>query len=128
MRKEVKNWLDSARYDLEVAGHLLGIGSYVYTVFMCQLALEKVMKAKVEEITGKAPPKTHDLRRLMRLAQLAPDDTTEDFVLEVSNLSVVTRYPEDFQTMLKDFSRERAEFTLSKAIEVFQWIEKTISS
>ncbi len=128
MRKEVQNWLDSARYDLEAAGHLFRAGSYIYTVFMCHLALEKVLKAKVEEITGKEPPRTHDLEYLMELAQLSSDEDTEDFILELSNLSVVTRYPRDFQAMLKDFSRERAELTMLKATKVFQWIENTISS
>lgn len=127
MKKEVQNWLDSARYDLKVAGHLFHASSYIYTVFMCHLALEKVLKAKVEEVTGKTPPKTHDLDYLATVAELSFDEDTEDFILELSNLSAVTRYPQDFQAMLKDFSRERAEHTMFKAIEVFQWIEGTIS-
>lgn len=61
MREEVKNWLDSARYDLETAEYMFNTGRYIYTVFMCHLALEKVLKAKVQEITGKTPLKTHDL-------------------------------------------------------------------
>ena len=127
MRKEVQNWLDSARYDLEVAGNLPGIGSYVYTVFMCHLALEKVLKAKVVEITGKKPPKTHDLEYLVELSELSPNEDAERFISRISNVSTVARYPRDFQMMLKDFSRERAESTLSRTTEVFQWIEKTIS-
>ncbi len=47
--------------------------------------------------------------------------------LDFSNVSVVTRYPKDFNMMLRDFSQERAEFILAKTTEVFQWIEKTIS-
>ena len=128
MEKEVQNWLDSARYDLETARHLLRAGRYIYTVFMCHLALEKVLKAKVEEVIGEAPPKTHDLEYLVKLAGLSLDENTKDFILELSNLSVVTRYPRDFQTMLRDFSRERVELTMIKATEVFQWIEDTISS
>jgi HEPN domain-containing protein len=127
MKKEIQNWLDSARYDLETAEYLFCAGRYIYTVFMCHLALEKVLKAKVEEITGEEPPKTHDLEYLTGLARLSLNEDMEDFVLELSNLSVITRYPRDFQMMLKDFSRERTELTLSKATEVFQWIERTIS-
>ena len=94
---------------------------------MCHLALEKALKAKVEEVTGEEPPKTHDLEYLVGLAGLSFDENTEDFVLELSNLGVVTRYPRNFQMMLKDFSQERVEITLLKATEVFQWIERTIS-
>lgn len=127
MKKEVQNWLDSARYDLETARHLFQAGRYIYTVFMCHLALEKALKAKVAEITGEEPPKTHDLEYLTGLAGLSLDREAEEFISGISNMSVVTRYPTDFQKMLKDFSEERVGFILSKSTEVFQWIERTIS-
>ncbi|MGE5443763.1 MAG: HEPN domain-containing protein [Ignavibacteriales bacterium] len=69
MKKGVKNWLESAQYDLETAEHMLKTGRYIYTVFMCHLALEQVLKAKVEEVTGRTPPRTHDLGYLMELAK-----------------------------------------------------------
>ncbi len=126
MREEVKNWLDSAQYDLETAAHMFNTGRYIYTVFMCHLALEKALKAKIQEITSKTPPKTHDLEYLLGISMLFLDREMEEFLVEISNLSVVTRYPTDFQRMLKDFSRERAEFILIKTREVFQWIRKFI--
>ncbi len=126
MKKEVQNWLDSARYDLETARDMFRSGRYIYTVFMCHLALEKALKAKVAEITGEEPPKTHDLEYLAGLAGLSLDREAEEFISGISNMSVVTRYPRDFQKMLKDFSEERIGFILSKSTEVFQWIERTI--
>jgi HEPN domain-containing protein len=95
---------------------------------MCHLALEKVLKAKVERSTGEEPPRTHDLEYLMELAGLSPDEETADFISGLSNISVITRYPRDFQMMLESFSRGKAEFILSKTTEVFQWIEKIIAS
>lgn len=94
---------------------------------MCHLGLEKALKAKVEEITGRTPPKTHDLEYLVGLTGLSPDNDMEKFIVEISNLSVVTRYPSDFQRILRDFSRKRAELILIKAREVFQWIKGSIS-
>lgn len=127
MKKEVKNWLDSAQYDLETAEHMFNTGRYIYTIFMCHLALEKMLKAKIEEITGKTPPKVHDLEYLTELAKLSPDEDIGKFIVEITNLSVVTRYPRDFQQMLKNFSRERVELILTKTKEVFQWIKKFIT-
>ena len=128
MKKEVKNWLDSAQYDLETAEHLFNTGRYIYTVFMCHLALEKMLKAKVQEITDKTPPKTHDLEYLLGIAELSPDEEMERFIVEISNLSVVTRYPSDFQRMVRDFSQERTELIIKKTKEVFQWIKKSLIS
>ncbi len=93
---------------------------------MCHLSLEKVLKGKVEEVTGKIPPRTHDLEYLMGLAKLSPDEDTEKFIAEITNLSLVTRYPSDFQRILKDFSQKRTELILPKTKEVFQWIKKSI--
>lgn len=128
MKKEVENWLRSAEYDLETAEHMFKAGRYIYTVFMCHLALEKVIKAKVEEVTDTTPPKTHDLEYLVELGRLSPDKGMEQFIVELSNLSVVTRYPSDFQRMFADFSKGRAENILTKTKEVFQWIKKSVVS
>ncbi len=128
MKPEIKNWLDSAQYDLETAEHMFNTGRYIYTIFMCHLALEKMLKAKVQEITDKTPPKTHDLEYLLGIAELSPDEEMERFIVEISNLSVVTRYPSDFQRMVKDFSQERTKLIIKKTKEVFQWIKKSLIS
>ena len=73
MKKEVKNWLDSAKYDMETPGTCSVPADTIYTIFMCHLAIEKALKAKVEEITGETPPKTHNLRCLMQLILSYPE-------------------------------------------------------
>ena len=41
----VKEWLCQAEYDLETAKSLYRSRRYIYTVFMCHLAIEKALKA-----------------------------------------------------------------------------------
>lgn len=41
-------------------------------------------------------------------------------------MSVVTRYPKDFQEILKAFKKERTKDFLEKTKEAFQWIEQFI--
>lgn len=43
----------------------------------------------------------------------------EKFMGEITNLSVPIRYPQNFQRMVKDFSKERAEDMLIKTKKVF---------
>jgi HEPN domain-containing protein len=45
MKKEAYNYMVSAEYDLAAAEHMLQTGRYIYVVFMCHLALEKILKA-----------------------------------------------------------------------------------
>ncbi len=70
MRSDTQNWIETAEYDLETARHRLAAGRYLYVVFMCHLALEKILKAPVTEVTQTIPPKSHDM------AQAAPQLTS----------------------------------------------------
>ena len=126
MKKEVKNWLDSARYDLETAEHMLNTGRYIYTIFMCQLAIEKILKAKVQEITDKTPPRTHNLRYLIKLSGLEPNKVTFEFISKLSDVSIVTRYPEDFGELQRVYDQGVAQKYLKEAKEVFQWIKQLL--
>jgi HEPN domain-containing protein len=68
MRKDTANWIALTDYDLETAQHMLATGRYLYVVFLCHLALEKLLKAHVAEVTQSLPIKTHDLIYLLRRA------------------------------------------------------------
>lgn len=41
-RKDTKNWIALAEYDLETALHMLGTRRYLYVVILCHLVLEKI--------------------------------------------------------------------------------------
>lgn len=126
MKKEVKNWLDSACYDLETAEHMFNTGRYIYTIFMCQLAIEKILKAKVQEITDKMPPRTHNLRYLIKLSDLEPNEETFEFISKLSDVSIVTRYPEDFEELQRAYDQKVAQRYLKETKKVFQWIKQLL--
>jgi len=51
VRADTQNWIATAEYDLETAQHMLATGRHLYVVFFCHLALEKMLKAHVVEVT-----------------------------------------------------------------------------
>jgi len=126
MKKGVKNWLDSAQYDLETAEHMFNTGRYIYTIFMCHLTLEKMLKGKVEEITGKTPPNTHNLRYLVKLSGLEPSEEMFISLSKLSDVSIPTRYPEDFSELRKSYNKKAARTYLVKTKEAFEWIRKSL--
>lgn len=128
MEKETKNWLGSAHYDLETAGSMLQTGHYLYTVFLCHLAVEKALKAKVREATGRTPPKTHDLIELLKLSELTPSAELLDFLGKLNNASVATRYPEDFSETVRVYTEDVAEEYLERSGEVVRWITRQLKS
>ena len=80
-----QQWVDRALYDLDTAKAMLDAGRYIYVLFCCQQAVERVLKAVIVRRTNDHPPRTHNL---VRLAELAVVDLTKDqlrFFRELSN-------------------------------------------
>ena len=63
--KAVSYWLESAKYDLGVAGAMLKARKYPYALFMGHLALEKLLKALVVRKTKTHAPFSHSLPYLL---------------------------------------------------------------
>ena len=126
--REVENWLRAALYDWETAQDMFRAGRFPYTVFFCHLAIEKALKARIHKITGKTPPKSHDLILLLRLANLSPPSDIRDFMGKLSGASTATRYPADLQEILKTYTREAVQEYLGKTKETLRWIENHVRS
>jgi hypothetical protein len=59
-----KQWAEQARYDLDTARAMLDAGRYLYVVFCCQQAVEKILKALIAQRSKELPPRIHQLVRL----------------------------------------------------------------
>ena len=104
MAKDFKEWFKQAKYDFDTAVVMFNSRRYVYTIFMCHLAVEKALKAIVLVETKKFPPKTHELIKLMALAKVDLPSKKIDFIGMLNNVAVVTRYPEDFKLLVKNIA------------------------
>lgn len=124
MRRDAKNWLASADYDIETANHMLATGRYLYVIFMCHLALEKTLKAIAAEAQQKTPPRTHDLLYLVNLGSVNLSQEHSDFIGKINNASIPTRYPEDLAKAITAFPRGVAENYLAETKEVLEWLKQ----
>jgi len=123
---EARHWLDLAHYDLEVAEDMLRARHFSYVAFLCHLAVEKALKAKVQEKTGRTPPKTHDLVALLKLAELSPPEEIRDFIGKLSGISTAVRYPPDFTALRSAYTEEVARAYLEGARRVVAWIHEQL--
>lgn len=124
MLRATENWLAQVAYDLETAEHMLTTGRYVHVIFMCHLALEKALKAVVSEETKKLPPRTHDLIGLAQRAQLNPSEKQREFINDINDASVVTRYPDDLSLLQAKYTEAVARDYLERTKEVIAWIRQ----
>lgn len=100
---DTQNWIASAEYDLATAQHMLTTGRFLYVIFCCHIALEKILKAHVTAVTESFAPKTHDLIFLIKKSGLVLPLPLLDFISKINNASIPTRYPEDLSRALMDY-------------------------
>ncbi|MEK6726973.1 MAG: HEPN domain-containing protein, partial [Deltaproteobacteria bacterium] len=79
MRSAIENWIASGDYDFKTAVNLFKSRRYIYVVFLCHLAIEKILKAIVCMRLNEMPPYTHNLNRLVELAGTATGQTHLNF-------------------------------------------------
>ena len=118
-----EEWLRQADYDMESADAMFSTGRYIYTVFMCHLAVEKGLKGLNQKQMKVLPPKSHSLVYFVEKLRLYMPSALSDFVETLNNLSVPTRYPEDLQKALSEFTKTKTDDALKKGKDVLKWIE-----
>jgi HEPN domain-containing protein len=123
VRPDTINWLDSAVYDIETAKYMLSSGRFIYVIFFCHLAIEKLLKALVSEITDEPAPRSHDLIYLAKRADIQLEPGQYEFVSKLNNASVPTRYPSDMQKILSEYTKQVASSYLKQTEEVTKWLK-----
>jgi len=97
-------------------------GRYLYVLFCCQQAVEKMLKSVIVQRADELPPRIHRLARLAELAGVAVDEKQVDFLLELSAYYIPTRYPEKAADLALDVKQEKARWVLSQSREFIQWL------
>jgi len=92
MSKASKIWAQKARYDLETAESMSREGRFVYVLFCCQQSIEKILKAFLSDKTGEMPPRIHNLSRLVEFLGLDLPSARAQFLGELSDYYIQSRY------------------------------------
>jgi HEPN domain-containing protein len=129
MNKIVKNWVATSNYDLQTADAMYKVGRYLYVVFMCHLAIEKMLKALLShKYPENVPPKIHNLINLAQRAEVTIPDNLTDFFQRLDNVSIATRYPEDLRTLSKEFNQVTAKRILIDTKRMIKWLKQHLKS
>lgn len=98
MDNRAKELIKQSEYDILTAKDMYKAGRYIYTVFMCHLAIEKALKALVIAHTKNAPPKIHNLIQLYKIAEA---DLSKKFNKTLAN-DYLLRSEDVIKCLLKD--------------------------
>jgi HEPN domain-containing protein len=125
--KSSQEWLRQAEYDMETAGAMLDAGRYIYCIFMCHLSIEKSLKALYAKKLGRNPSKTHSLVYLSQKVQPELPEQTKEFLETLDDVSVPTRYPEELEKLIREYSKDRAAEIFGKSKEVLIWLKRQLN-
>jgi HEPN domain-containing protein len=119
-------WLDIAEYDLGTAEAMLKGGRWLYVLFMCQQAVEKLVKGLYILYVDDNVPRTHNIRVLVEAFESKlPLGVPQDRYNYFDNLTqyyLNNRYPEYISKLSSQVKESEANSILSKTKEVFAWL------
>ncbi len=124
--KSSQEWSRQAEYDMETAIAMLDSGRYIYCVFMCHLSIEKSLKALYAKKLGKNPSKTHSLVYLAQSLQLDLPEKIKEFLEILDSVSVPTRYPEELEKLIKEYTENKAKNILDESRETSRWLKQKL--
>jgi len=119
-------WLEYAERDLDAAGAMFDTGRWFYVVFMCQQAIEKLVKGLYILYVDENVPRIHNIKTLVerfedRLNSSIPDNYYSLFKL-LSAYYVSNRYPDFISKVGEQVSKDEATGIFIETKEVFTWL------
>ncbi|HCO95906.1 MAG TPA: DNA-binding protein [Phycisphaerales bacterium] len=124
-QKIIDNWISLAEYDLATAHDMLKANRYLYVAFMCQQAIEKILKACYVKKQRSTPPYTHNLLRLIKELSFKNEmnDEMMGTVEELNSYYIESRYTEDIEEISKLLTEAKAVSILNSTKGLFEWIK-----
>jgi HEPN domain-containing protein len=126
MCSDADYWIKLSKYDIDTAKSMLESRRYLYVLFTCQQAVEKMAKALVVQKTGIFPPKTHDLVRLVDIAGIAASDEQKACMAKLNYYYLETRYPEQISKISKQINKKTAEHFYSETKKLLKWLKSNV--
>ena len=119
-------WLNIAQYDLNTAEAMYKTGRWFYVIFMCQQAIEKLVKGLYLLYIDDNVPRLHDINGIFdRFKNKLPGKQTDDQATLFDTLSkfyLRNRYPDYTSASNLLMTRDFAQSILEKSKEVFKWL------
>ncbi len=106
---------------------MLGAGRYLYVAYMCQQAVEKLLKAIVAQ-HGKENLPIHNLNRLVEWAELSGELTGEriDLLAELTAYNIEARYGDYKESLSEVVDMQKARSLYDQTQDLFQWLSTKI--
>lgn len=129
MRSEISDLIDGAWYDYSSSEDMARAGRYNYVAFLCQQAVEKMLKASVMAQRRTRYPKGHNLKDLLDETGLSMPPELESAILRLIPHYLASRYLNAAGGRYwEHYNAQLAEEFLEQSKRVLEWLESKIRS
>jgi len=125
IKKTEKFWLLSAKDNFGTAKDLFNANRYNFSIFMCQQAVEALLKAVYIIKKKDRPEFIHKLPKLLDLINIDVPDSIDKKILKLDAHYIKARYKED-RFNSKIYNKENTQSILKDTEEIFQWFMKNL--
>jgi HEPN domain-containing protein len=128
MDKIVEHWVERSKYDLDTAKAMLDTGRYLYVSYMCQQAIEKILKAIIAQ-QGKENFPIHNLNRLAEISLIDSELNPEqfNFLAELTPYNIEARYGDYKESLSEIINGKKAQKVYEKTLEIHEWLYQKIN-
>jgi HEPN domain-containing protein len=105
---------------------MLDTGRYLYVLFCCQQAIEKMLKALIAKRTRVLPPRLHNLMRLAEVASLTVPEDTAHLFRRLSDFYIASRYPAELDEAALTIDPSQARQTYAATEEALRWLSSIL--
>lgn len=124
--EKIAYWLDIAEYDMETAQSMHKNGRYLYAVFMCQQATEKMLKALHMQKYNNEAPFTHNLVYLLSLLNLKLSEDYNTTAATLTTYYIEGRYPSYKNKLSTLVDCDRSNVLVKKTEDLFAWLKSQL--
>ena len=125
IEKSKKFWLLAAKDNFETAKILFEAHRYNFSIFMCQQAVEALLKAVYIIKKKDRPEYIHKLPKLLDLINIDVPNSIDKKILRLDAHYIKARYKED-RFNSKIYNKENAQLILKDTEDIFEWFTKNL--
>ena len=125
-QEKYEYWKSYAERDLDAAEAMFETGRWFYVVFICQQAIEKLIKGLFNYHVDDNVPKTHNIgllaNRIEDELSISFDAEKHEFFETLTKYYIADRYPDFISKIGETVNKDEAASILNKTREVFTWL------
>ncbi len=126
MKESEQEWYRISEHDLATAEAMLRTGRYAYVAFMCQQAIEKLLKAIYVQQAEELPPRTHNLLYLLDELTLDLAEEDREFLARLRECYIEARYPGQQLDFFREMTEERARSIYRNSQELWECVKQEL--